>query len=81
LRGILAVFVEVCRFGSFSAAARRRSVTHSSIVRRIDALEADLGVLLVDPFDPRGGTNQCWSERSDLAREDEAGHAASMSVS
>jgi len=43
----LAVFVEVCRLGSFSAAARRRSVTHSSIVRQIDALEADLGVPLL----------------------------------
>jgi len=40
-------FVEVCRLGSFSAAARRRSVTHSSIVRQIDALEADLGVPLL----------------------------------
>ena len=43
----LAVFVEVCRLGSFSAAARRRSVTHSSIVRQIDALEAELGVPLL----------------------------------
>jgi DNA-binding transcriptional LysR family regulator len=43
----LAVFVEVCRLGSFSAAARRRSVTHSSIVRQIDALEADLGAPLL----------------------------------
>jgi DNA-binding transcriptional LysR family regulator len=43
----LAVFVEVCRLGSFSAAARRRSVTHSSIVRQIDALEAELGAPLL----------------------------------
>jgi DNA-binding transcriptional LysR family regulator len=43
----LAVFVEVCRLGSFSAAARRRAVTHSSIVRQIDALEAELGVPLL----------------------------------
>lgn len=43
----LAVFVEVCRLGSFSAVARRRSVTHSSIVRQIDALEAGLGVPLL----------------------------------
>lgn len=43
----LAVFVEVCRLGSFSAVARRRSVTHSAIVRQIDALEADLGVKLL----------------------------------
>ena len=43
----LSVFAEVCRLGSFSAVARRRSVTHSSIVRQIDALEADLGVKLL----------------------------------
>ncbi len=43
----LAVFAEVCRLGSFSAVARRRSVTHSAIVRQIDALEADLGVKLL----------------------------------
>jgi DNA-binding transcriptional LysR family regulator len=43
----LSVFVEVCRLGSFSAVARRRSVTHSSIVRQIDALEAGLGVPLL----------------------------------
>ncbi len=43
----LAVFVEVCRLGSFSAVARRRAVAHSSIVRQIDALEADLGVTLL----------------------------------
>ncbi len=43
----LAMFTEVCRLGSFSAVARRRSVTHSSIVRQIDALEADLGVKLL----------------------------------
>src|SRR5258708_33956262 len=57
----LSVFVEVCRLGSFSAAARRRSVTHSSIVRQIDALEADLGVPLLTPFYPGVGTNRCWS--------------------
>jgi DNA-binding transcriptional LysR family regulator len=43
----LAVFVDVCRLGSFSAAARQRSVRHSSIVRQINALEADMGVPLL----------------------------------
>ncbi len=43
----LAVFAEVCRLGSFSAVARRQSVTHSTVVRQIDALEADLGVPLL----------------------------------
>ncbi|PKU23865.1 LysR family transcriptional regulator [Telmatospirillum siberiense] len=38
----LETFVEVTRLGSFAAAARRRGVAVSSIVRRIDALEADL---------------------------------------
>lgn len=39
----LSVFVDVVRAGSFSAAARRRNVTPSAIVRQIDALEAGLG--------------------------------------
>jgi DNA-binding transcriptional LysR family regulator len=39
----LALFAEVCRLGSFSATARRRSTAPSSIVRQIDALEIDLG--------------------------------------
>lgn len=38
----LEIFVEVARLGSFSAAARRRGVAASSVVRRIDALEAEL---------------------------------------
>ena len=43
----LAVFVEVARHGSFSAAARRRGQTPSAIVRQIDALEFSLGVPLL----------------------------------
>jgi len=43
----LAVFADVVRGGSFSSAARRRSVTPSAIVRQIDGLEQDLGVLLL----------------------------------
>ena len=43
----LAVYVDVVRAGSFSAASRRRSVTPSAIVRQIDALEQDLGVPLL----------------------------------
>lgn len=43
----LAVFVDVVRGGSFSSAARRRSVTPSAVVRQIDALEHDLGVSLL----------------------------------
>jgi DNA-binding transcriptional LysR family regulator len=43
----LALFAEVCRLGSFSAAARLRSTTPSSIVRQIDALEGDLGAKLL----------------------------------
>lgn len=39
----LAVFVDVVRGGSFSSAARRRSVTPSSVVRQIDSLEQALG--------------------------------------
>jgi DNA-binding transcriptional LysR family regulator len=43
----LAVYVDVVRTGSFSAASRRRAVTPSAIVRQIDALEQDLGVALL----------------------------------
>ncbi len=38
----LEMFVEVCRRGSFAATARVRGVAASSVVRRIDSLEADL---------------------------------------
>ncbi|MGP4673952.1 LysR family transcriptional regulator [Agrobacterium salinitolerans] len=43
----LAVYVDVVRTGSFSAASRRRAVTPSAVVRQIDALEKDLGVPLL----------------------------------
>lgn len=41
----LAVYVDVVRAGSFSAASGRRAVTPSAVVRQIDALEQDLGCL------------------------------------
>lgn len=40
----LAVFVDVVNAGSFSACARRQSLAVSSVTRRIDQLEAQLGV-------------------------------------
>ncbi|GBQ90742.1 LysR family transcriptional regulator [Acetobacter nitrogenifigens DSM 23921 = NBRC 105050] len=43
----LAVFVDVVRHGSFSAAARRRGQTPSAVVRQIDTLEQSLGVTLL----------------------------------
>lgn len=43
----LSTFVDVVRAGSFSGAARRRAVTPSAVVRQIDALEAELGVVLL----------------------------------
>lgn len=43
----LAVYIDVVRTGSFSAASRRRAVTPSAVVRQIDALEQDLGVSLL----------------------------------
>lgn len=43
----LAVFVDVARQGSFSAAARRRGQTPSAVVRQIDTLEQSLGVPLL----------------------------------
>jgi DNA-binding transcriptional LysR family regulator len=42
----LAVFVETARLGSFSAVARVRSSTPSSVTRQIDALEQSLGTTL-----------------------------------
>ena len=43
----LSTFVDVVRAGSFSAAARKRAMTPSAVIRHIDALEADLGVALL----------------------------------
>lgn len=42
----LAAFVEAARLGSFSAAARSRASTPSSVARQVDALEAHLGSTL-----------------------------------
>jgi DNA-binding transcriptional LysR family regulator len=42
----LAAFIEVARLGSFSAAARARSSTPSSVTRQIDTLEEALGTQL-----------------------------------
>lgn len=42
----LELFVDVAQRSSFSAAARKRGVAASSIIRRIDALEADLDTRL-----------------------------------
>lgn len=43
----LQTFIEVATHGSFTAVAKRRAVAVSSITRKIDALEADLGVRLL----------------------------------
>ncbi len=43
----LSTFVDVVQAGSFSAAARKRAVTPSAVVRQIDMLEDDLGVALL----------------------------------
>lgn len=41
-------FLTLAETGSFSAAARRLSVDHSMVVRRVGLLEADLGLRLID---------------------------------
>lgn len=41
-------FLTLARAGSFSAAARMLHVDHTTVARRIDALEKDLGVKLVE---------------------------------
>ncbi len=51
--------LDVVRGGSFSSASRRRSMTPSSIVRQIDALEHGLGVTLFHALDTRAGTDRC----------------------
>lgn len=51
--GDLRFFVELARSGSLSATARRLRVDHSTVARRVAALEADLGVRLFDRL-PRG---------------------------
>lgn len=43
----LDLFVAVCRAGSFSAVARSEGLSVSSVSRRIDALEAELGARLL----------------------------------
>lgn len=43
----LAIYVDVVRGGSFSAAARKRGLTPSAVVRQVDALEHGLGVALL----------------------------------
>ncbi|MBY4854658.1 LysR family transcriptional regulator, partial [Burkholderia contaminans] len=46
-------FLAVMRGGSLSAAARALQVQHSTVARRIDALESALGIRLFDRL-PRG---------------------------
>ena len=43
---LLKIFIEVAGDGSFTAVAKRRVVAVSSITRKVDSLEADLGVRL-----------------------------------
>ncbi|KAB0648495.1 LysR family transcriptional regulator, partial [Burkholderia diffusa] len=49
----LRYFLAVMRGGSLSAAARTLQVQHSTVARRIDALESALGIRLFDRL-PRG---------------------------
>ena len=43
----LLVFAEVLDCGSFSGAARRLGIAKSSVSKKVSALEADLGVRLI----------------------------------
>jgi len=49
----LRIFAELARAGSLSAAARRLKLDHSTVSRRLDALEAALGLKLLDRL-PQG---------------------------
>lgn len=63
----LRFFVELARSGSLSAASRLLRVDHTTVARRMSALEADLGVRLFDRM-PRGYTLTEAGERvADLA--------------
>lgn len=44
----LAFFLALARSGSLSAAAKRMGTDHSTVARRIESLERDLGIRLVD---------------------------------
>ena len=51
--GLLRVFVEVARLGSFTAAGSKLGYTQSAISRQISALEDEAGTPLFDRL-PRG---------------------------
>lgn len=40
------IFIELARSGSFAAVARKLGIARSTVMRRLDALEAELGVVL-----------------------------------
>ena len=44
----LTFFLALARSGSLSAAAKRMGTDHSTVARRIESLEHDLGIRLVD---------------------------------
>ena len=46
-------FIDVVECGSFSAAARRKDTTVSSVARQVKALEDELGVRLLNQDDPQ----------------------------
>src|SRR5690349_9703013 len=54
----LSLFVLTVDCGSFSAAARQLGVAPSSIMRRIEALEGDLGVRLINRTTRRLGLTE-----------------------
>ena len=54
----LALFVTVAETGSFSAAGRKLGVAASSVARRIDAMEAELGTRLINRSTRRLGLTE-----------------------
>jgi DNA-binding transcriptional LysR family regulator len=80
----LRCFIAMCRGGSVSAAARELGVNHSTVLRRLDSLERDLGVRLFERFQsgyavtPAGETLQArldgMEEQIAAARSAVAGH-------
>lgn len=64
----LALFVLTIDSGSFSAAARQLGLAPSSIIRRIEALEAELGVRLINRTTRRLGLTEAGTRLLERAR-------------
>ena len=65
----LRAFVEVARTKSFTAAAHRMFVSHSTVSRAVSSLEAELGVSLIDRSNRVIGLTQAGERLNERAGE------------